>query len=374
MAAEITKQIHSLAQGYGSNPARLNLIELQEQRSQRQMLEVASVMHGADAIEARYSKLGIPLPSVINLFTAGFDKPENAVIVGVCGDETFADFPRPDIYGHAGTISAIGDTTFMNGRAHPNEWAGQDDAAMIIAHPLQVWKEIARRQRAIGIDPLFVFTYLVGTREGHAIKPGDVGLILDDMELTNVVHPGHGARGILDEYFGPHFQPKAGRASNLEMAKLYADFARNEGYINMFPAAVCGTPGTTEYQSFLEVGLLDQAFAQAQAANLGEITQQVFGSLENLSLLYGMGVTAELATMRQTFEGEPDFKVLALGLATDSVGGRQSLVVDHSAVVAAAFAAGEEHKKKLLKFENGYVSHLLQPLPDFSIRAKLITH
>lgn len=371
MIAEVALQIQSLAKKYGSNPARLSLKELQEQRSQRQMLEVASVMYGANAIEAQYSKLGLPLPSVINLFTAGFNKPKNAVEVGVCGDEVFTDFPQPDIYGHAGTISAVGDKTFINGRAHPNEWTGQEDAAMITAHPLQVWKEIARRQRAKGIDPLFVFTYLVGAREGHALKPGDVGLILDDTELTNVVHPGHGARGVLDEYFGPHFQPKAGRASNLEVAKLYVDFARENGYMNIFPAAVCGTPGTTEYQSFLEVGLLDQAFAEAQVANLREIAQQIFVTSEHLSLLYGMGVTAELATMRQTLEGEPDFRVLALGLATDSVGGKQSLVVDHPSVVAAAFVAGEEHKNKLLQFEEGYNPHLIQPMHDFSIQAKL---
>lgn len=370
MVAEVSRKIHSLAQDYGANPARLSLNELQEKRTQRQMIEVASVMHGADAIEAQYAHLGLPLPSIINVFTAGFNKPDNAVQVGVCGDETFIDFPQPDILGHAGTISAVEDTTYINGRAHPNEWVGHEDAAMIVAHPLQVWKEIARRQRTKGIDPLFVFTYLVGTREGHALKPGDVGLILDDMELTNVVHPGHGPRGILDEYFGPHFQPKAGRSSHLNIAKQYADFARENGYVNIFPAAVCGTPGTTEYQSSLEVGLLDQAFAQ-QTANLGETAAQVFGTPDNLSLLYGMGVTAELATMRQTFEGEPDFKVLALGLATDSVGGSQSLVIDHPSVVAAAFRAGEEHKKKLLQFESNYIPQLPQPLPYFSIRAKM---
>lgn len=371
MAAEVAQRIHQLAQEQASSPTRLGLNELEAKRSQRQMLEVASVLHGADAIETRYAQLGIPLPKVINLFTAGFSRPEEATVVGVCGDEVFVNFPQPDIYGHEGTISALGDKTFSNGRAHPNEWAGQEDAAMITAHPLQVWKEIARRQRAKGIDPLFVFTYLTGVREGQALQPGDVGLILDDTELTNVVHPGHGARGILDEYFGPHFQPKAGRASNLDVAKQYADFANREGYGNIYPAAVCGTPGTTEYQSFLEVGLLDSAFAQVSGANLGEIARATFGTQDGLSLLYGMGVTAELATMRQTFEGEPDFKVLALGLATDLVGGSQSLVVDHPAVVAAAFAAGEKHKQKLLQFEDQYNPRLVQPIRDFSIRAKL---
>jgi len=371
--AEAARHIQQLAAGYDSHPARLNLNGLQERRLENQMLEVASVLHGADAVEARYAQLQLPLPSVINLFTAGFNRPEGVVPVGTCGDTVFAGFPSPDIYGHAGTISALGDKTFVNGRAHPNEWAGQEDAAMIVAHPLQVWKEIARRERAQGMDPLFVFTYLTGVREGHVLTPGDVGLILDDTELTNVVHPGHGARSILDEYFGPHFQPKAGRASNLELARMYADYARATGYPNLYPAAVCGTPGTTEYQSFLEVGLLDPAFERARDGNLGVIARQVFGedAARTLSLLYDMGVTAELATMRQTFPDEPDFRVLALGLATDSVGGSQSLVVDHNAVVGAAFAAGEVHKERLLRFEDGYNPRLTQPMPDFSIKAKI---
>lgn len=371
--AEVARRIQSIAAEQRDRPFIRNLQESQRRRTERQMLEVASVLTDADNVEARYGQLGLPLPRVINLFTAGFDKPDGTQQVGVCGDAVFAGFPSPDIYGHAGTISALNDTTYINGRAHPNEWAGEEDGAMIVAHPLQVWKEIARRQRARGIEPLFVLTYLVGVREGHALKPGDVGLIIDDAELTNVNHPGHGARGILDDFFGPHFQPKAGRASHLQTAKAYADFARANGYDNMFPAAVCGTPGTTEYQSFLEVGLLDTAFEQARAEQFGGIAEKTFGAdrAAGLSLLFGMGPTAELATLRQTFPGEEDFKVLALGLATDSVGGKQSLTIDHPAVVAKAFAAGAAHRDRLLQFEQTYSGRLIQPLPDYSIRAKM---
>ncbi len=371
--SELARQIGRIATASPLNQLRAETAAMAEKRQNRQMREVAAITQGADAIETHYSRLGIPLPNTVHLFTAGFNSPEGAQIIGACGDEVFAGFPPPDIYGHAGTISALGDKTFMNGRAHPNEWTGYEDGPMIVARPLQTWKEIARRQRARGFDPLFVLTYLVGVREDSSLKPGDVGLIIDDTELSNTVHPGHGPRGILDTYTGSHFQPKAGRASNLELAKRYSQFALDNGYGNMYPAAACGTPGTTEYQSFLEVGLLDAALEKARAGNLGIVAKQVFGDAgpEKLSLLYDMGITAELATMRQTFEGEEDFKVLALGLATDAVGGEQSLVVDHNAVVGAAFAAGAAHRDMLLRFGDSYDPRLPRPMPDFSIQGKL---
>jgi len=356
-----------------NSPSRLH--GLSEQRRQKQLQEVASVTREADAIEHFYFSQNLLLPKVINIFTAGFDKPEKAVQIGTYGDDVFTGFPPPDIEGHAGTVSVVdGEITILNGRAHPNEWAGCEDAPLIVSHPLQVWKEIARRQRTYhGIDPLFVLTYLVGVREGHILRPGDVGLIIDDTELTNVVHPGHGPRSIADAFFGSHFQPKAGRSSNLEIAKMYADFAKKNKYNNLYPAAVCGTPGTTEYQGYLEVGLLDGAFNEAQNRALGKMAQETFGeeAANSLSLLFGMGVTAELATMRQTFPDEPDFRVLALGLATDSVGGDQSLTIDHGAVVNAAFAAGKNHSDKLLQFEHGFNAQVSKPFQDFSIKSKI---
>ena len=344
-----------------------------EQRRTRQSIEIASVVGEANIIEEFYNSQNIPFPKIINLFTAGFNKPETAKQIGTYGDDNFINFPPPDISGHPGTVSVDEDITFLNGRAHPYEWVGNENASTIISHPLQVWKEIARRQRARGIDPLFVFTYLVGVREGQVLKPGDVGLILDDTELTNIVHPGHGAREILDEHFGSRFQPKAGRSTNMEVAKAYVDFARKIGYKNLFPTVVCGTPGTTEYQSFFEVALLDAAFNNLKDSGLSNAVINTFSkeALGKLSLLYGMGVTAELATMRQTFPKEPDFRVLALGLATDSVGGSQSLVIDHEAVVKAALAAGEEHRDRLLQFEKKFDARLLQPIQDFSIQSKI---
>ncbi len=341
---------------------------IEKLRERSQMEEVMSVMREADAIENLHKKYGMPLPKVYNLFTAGFNKPDEAVIIGTYGDKTFKKFPKPDIYGHDGTVSEEGDLLFLNGRAHPNEHVGDEYAAMVVSHPLQVLKELARRQRAQGVDPLFILTYLTGVREGHPMKPGDLGLIIDDAELTNIVHPGYGPRSILDQYFGAHFQPKAGR--NKVEAKTFADFAEEYGYKNVFPVTGVGTPGTTEYQGYLEVGLLDSAFEKAKE-NLEILAEQIFGpkGKEKLSLLYGMGITSELATLRQTLPGEEDFRVLAFGLATDSVGGSQSLVIDHNAVVEAAFASGEQHRDMLLKYGRSDAKMSL-PVKDFSIKAK----
>ena len=341
---------------------------IEKLRERSQMEEVTSVMAEADAIENLHKKYGMPLPKVYNLFTAGFNRPDEAVIMGVYGDKTFKKFPKPDIYGHDGTVSKDGDLLFLNGRAHPNEYAGDEYAAIVVAHPLQVLKELTRRQRAQGVDPLFILTYLTGVREGHAMKPGDLGLIIDDAELTNIVHPGHGPRSILDQYFGAHFQPKAGR--NKEEAKTFVDFTKEYGYKNVFPVVGVGTPGTTEYQGYLEIGLLDTAFEKAKE-NLQILAEQIFGpkGKEKLSLLFGMGITSELATLRQTLPGEDDFRVLAFGLATDLVGGNQSLVIDHNTVVEAAFVSGKEHRDMLLKYGRSDAKMTLTT-KDFSIKAK----
>jgi hypothetical protein len=92
----------------------------------------------------------------------------------------------------------------------------------------------------------------------------------------------------------------------------------------MYPAAACGTPGTTEYQSFLRSASWTRLLRKRAPGILGIVAKQVFGDAgpEKAGRFFTTWeVTAELATMRQTFEGEEDFKVLALGLC-DRCGGR----------------------------------------------------
>lgn len=347
-----------------------------------QTLEVMSITAAADAIEMLLQEKGLSSPAIYSILTAGMDVPAGATLLGRYGeqDTAFASFPKTDIYGHAGEVFALetepGQTMLiLKGRAHPYEWDKDPYGDMVVAHPLQVLKEMARRSRAAsGLDPVFILTYLTGVRDGLTMVPGDLGVIFDDSPFDTGSHPGHGPRAILDKFAGERFQPKDGRASTMDVARLFIDFARGQN-IALFPAAAVGTPGATEYQSSMEATLFDQAFAAALAeGNFGRAVREVAND-EQAALLFCMGVTEELATMRQTHGGERGFKVLALGLATDAVGGAQSTEINHQEVVEAAFARGEMYRNLIVDFINSQeFAHLIaaeNPLADHSIKKKL---
>lgn len=342
------------------------------ERLKYQKRELASIMHDADAIEKFFLSRNTPLPVLYNLCTIGFDSPKEAEQIGKYGKGMFHNFVPPEIPGHEGTVSYHDGMLFFNGRAHPNEWAGNEKGPMIVSHQLNVIKELIRRQRTKdGVDPLVVLTYVVGVREGHPLQPGDLGMILDDTEMTNIIHPGFGARALLDQHEGSHFQAKAGRSSNFEVAKAFADYAKENSYNRVFPAVAAGTPGTTEFQSYLEVALLDEAFERVRQGNLKKLVDDVFGEggAERLSLLFDMGITSELATMRQKNKGEKEFNYIAFGLGTDLVGGVQSMSIDHDAVFDKAVKEGEYHRDHIMNFARRFSTKLPQKLPDYSLRA-----
>lgn len=344
------------------------------ERTRRQNKEIASIIRDADVIEQLFKKRNIPLPQFYNLCTIGFDPPNESEQIGKYGKGAFYNFAPPEIPGHEGTVSYHDGMLFFNGRAHPNEWVGDEMGPMIVSHQLNVIKELIRRQRAKdGVDPLIVLTYVVGVREGHPMKSGDLGMILDDMELTNINHPGHGSRAKLDEVEGSHFQAKAGRASNLEVAKMFANFSRESGYDRVFPAVTVGTPGTTEYQGYFEIALLDNGFETLRSGNVRQDVEGVFGDhgMDQLSLTFDMGITAELATMRQKFKNEKEFNYIAFGLGTDPVGGEKSREIDHDEVFAKAIQEGEYHRDQILNFARRFPSKLPQKLPDYSFKATL---
>jgi hypothetical protein len=345
-----------------------------QHRFKDQQRELTSILRDADAIEKFFQSRNLPLPVLYNLCTMGFNPPNDAEKIGEYGKGIFSNFVPPEIPGHEGTVSYQDGMMFFYGRVHPNEWAGNEKGPMIVTHQLNVIKELIRRQRTKdGVDPLVVLTYVVGVREGHALKPGDLGLILDDTELTNIIHPGHGPRALLDQYEGSHFQAKAGRSSNLKVAKAFVDYAKKTHYDRIFPAITVGTPGTTEYQSFFEVALLDKAFDRACRGNLKGVVNGVFGEdgSERLSLLFDMGITSELATIRQRLKEEKEFNFIAFGLGTDLVGGKQSLEIDHDAVFAEAIAKGEYHRDQILNFARQFSTTLPQTLPDYSLKTNL---
>ncbi len=341
------------------------------ERMNQQKKETASIIRDADAIEKYFLKRNMSLPLLYNLCTMGLTPPDETEKIGDYGKGNFYGFVPPEIKGHEGTVSYNDGMLFFNGRAHPNEWAGVEMGPMIVSHQLNVIKELVRRQRTKdGVDPLIVLTYVTGVREDHPLKSGDLGLILDDTELTNIIHPGHGPRSHLDDKEGNHFQAKAGRSSNPEVAKAFLDYAKEVGYDRVFPAIAIGTPGTSEYQSFYEVALLDAGFDRVKTGNLQHLVNKVYGEggIDKLSMLFDMGITSELATMRQRFKEEKEFNYVAFGLGTDLVGGEQSLLIDHDAVFAAALKEGPFHRDHILEFARRFNTKLPQKLPDFSMK------
>lgn len=341
------------------------------ERLNYQKKELASIVYDADAIEKYFIKKDVPLPLLYNLCTIGLTPPEQTKQIGEYGKGIFYGFAPAEIKGHEGTVSYEDGMLFFNGRAHPNEWAGDEMGSMVVAHQLNVIKELIRRQRSKdGIDPLVVLTYVVGVREGHPMKPGDLALIMDDMEMTNINHPGHGARGLLNEKVAPHFQAKAGRANNQEVARAFVQYAKESGYQNLFPSVTVGTPGTTEYQSHMEVASLDNDFDRVKNGTIQEDVMEVFGEegMDKLSLTFDMGITAELAVMRQKFKEEKEFNFIAFGLGTDPVGGKKSRDIDHDQVHDMAVAEGPFHRGHIIEFARRFDSRLPKKLPDYSIK------
>jgi len=96
--------------------------------------------------------------------------------------------------------------------------------------------------------------------------------------------------------------------------------------------------------------------------------------MDKLALLFNMGVSFELATVRQKFRDEKDLAILALNLTTDLVGSEQSFDISHDVVVAEALSHGDENGKLIMEFINQVIT---QPeyaefgdRTDYSIRTR----
>lgn len=351
----------------------LNVTRMQKRGERMQELEKYSIVRDADAIENILAQHNLPPRKAFVYLTNGFQNPPFAYQIGTLGDATFRGFAATDAQGYSGAVTVDQDNMYFLGRQHPTELVDQPYASMVEAHPIQVLKDLARRQRANEKDPqdpLFVFTYLTGVREGHSMQVGDMGLILDDTEMVQVAHPGMGRRAILDASTGIHFQAKSGRSVHLEEAKNLHDFSRQMEH-PLFPVAVWGTPGAPEFQSRMEVGMFDAAYKEARAAGrLDVLAEKIFGEEgpKKLSALFDMGITAELAGMRLLLPDEAEFRRVALGIATDPVGGVYSDEVSHEQISAIAKKKASAHQQMLLGYINQYDPHLKEPMKDFSIK------
>jgi hypothetical protein len=320
--------------------SQIDASKVQNERLAAQICEGVIIRDQADLIEAHAISLGFSLPRIFINFTAGFEAPQQAVHVGQYQDKIFNSFVRPDILGHSGNVYLLpldsGDTAMIfNGRPHNYEWGSHEFGSTMLAHNERVKKELARRQRNRGIESLTISTYLAGVDGNSDIKAGEMAILIDDSDLTNEAHPGHGAHGWFDGMLGERFQPKAGRTSNQKLARIFTSLAQQKGK-KIHPGIGVGTAGATEFQSLWEVGISRAGFDEVRAM---ELTRQVLGNnYSPLGLIYMMGVTAETAVWRETMIGEPDFTGLDLVLFTDTVGEGQSLTINHHQVVRQAIA------------------------------------
>ncbi len=353
---------------------------LNRERAGIQAIEAKIIDDDATSIQQLITREGYKQPSIYAVYTVGFKPPENSREIGQYGISPFDGFPSPAIKGHTGKVHIVpigneGETMLIfAGRGHPNEWTGERWGNIVVAHPLRVVKELIRRQRVgQGINPAVLLSYVTGVTQGYKMKPGDIGIILDDTTLDNILHPSFGPVDILDPLIGEHFQPKAGRSSDVLLAKLLRQTAQQNG-VKTFPVAVCGTPGLAEYQSFGEVPIFRRAFEEAKRdRGLSSIAKSVYGfwGPSLMAPLWDMGITFEEATMRQLRKGERPFSVLAITLPTDLVGGIQSLTINHDLVVESALATAPRNSALMIDLAEGILKSPIlthTDRTDFSVR------
>lgn len=358
-----------------------------------QITELYNINRTADRIEELFRRKNLPLPKVYALHTAGLPPPFKGDILGnYAEDQPFELLPPTDILGHEGLVkvSEISPgSTYLSfeGRAHPYEWQGSPAGMLIVARQLNIIKELIRRQREKGENPVVILSYLSGVMEGSPLKPGDLGVIIDDSNLGPTFHPGFGPHSVLEKFLGSRFQNKAGR-NNLTLAGEFCKLAQSKG-IHAGSATIVGTPGETEYQSFFEMELAQASMRLAKKMGLDDLAGAVYPrrkpadwmryiftrSLREPSLLFGMGNTFELATMRQiqvrtnpeNTENpyiESDIPVLPIALITDSVG-KGSQKVSHEKIVAEAFATASRNAELLKDFVHALINGDIKiPLPN----------
>ncbi len=374
----------------------LDAQRIREQDDAAQIVELNIIRKTADDIESEFAEKKLHLPNVFILYSAGVDVPDDIVEKYVYGTGPIEQLPKADIAGHLGVAGAIKLDTHhtamvFNGRAHPFSGVGLRYAEMIYARPLNVIKELMRRQRERGIQSAVITTYLTGVDEFSPLGKGDMGIVVDHTELAggrSALSAGAGPRNFLDKFLGERFQPKTGRASNIELAKLFIDHA-NALDTHVGAAAAVGTPGTTSYQSIFDRGIALAGFERLRD-RFNAMAETIFGKNAVASLFYDMSLSFEVDVLKQMVVRtntetddeyvEDDFPTLFVVVPTDIVGA-ESEKVDHAAVVREARRHGEKNGNIVRRFAADICSRLnelqsLQRIPDwvdprFSLHALL---
>lgn len=348
------------------------------ERAAIQASEVLNISLAADVLEKEIFPNQTGNLSSIMVFTGGFKAPSGSQKIGAMGKDKLIGLFPPDIHGHDGELWAVdlgrNDVSLIvAGRPHPGEFSDQPYGNMCFAHNSRVYQELARRNRARGGETNIILTFLTGVDEISRLSTGKVAVVVDEAELANDVHPGLGPHGILDKYCGFRFQAKAGRAASPGLTQKYLSLARQAG-LDIQPAISVGTPGRPEFEGVFEAGLVRAGYREAQQMDLlKEIVKPVFGDigLIQMTLFYGMGISAELAVYRQLKPNEAEARVLPLILATDTVGDKESLTIDHFKVVTEANAKAEPHRDILMRLAADLAGQTQPNAHDFSIRAQL---
>lgn len=355
---------------------RLDPLVLTTERLLTQSREILSISLEADAIEAHFQENSLPLPSWYAILTGGFDPPQNrSQVIGHCGQGDFSGLYQSGIKGQGGEVilTDLGKNQSLmtwKFRTHPYDLFDP----MASAHNARVVKELIRRGNTEGRYGGVITAYLCGVDfKTDSLNSGDLGVLLDDSAWSRT-HPGLGPREIINDYDGPQFGAKAGRSSHPDLVREFIEICRREN-LSIAPAAMVSTPGDTEYQSGIERALLEIGFEAALKMELlDKIVRPLFGGgwREQIALLFGMGPTDELAVFRSTFKDESQIPVLALGLATDEVGSRQSLRVDHDAIFAKAMQEAPKYIPSIFELAAHFSQgEPYQRFPDFTIKTKL---
>ena len=347
--------------------------------------EVWRVAEAATTIEIAISQKGLPLPGVIMVFTGGFKAPDKAIELGYLGQPPFDNLVATDAVGYSGrmAVADLGDdhsALIVEGRVHPGEWANEPHGNMYFAHNNRVWQELARRGRDRGVEVPVLLTFLTGVDCDSDLEHGRMGVVMDDTELSGAaVQPGAGPHALFDNWFGLRHQAAVGRSSDPLLVQELLLLA--EGRVPAIKLALAfGTPRVPEFESIGDIGLIRTAYKKgADMGLLKVVLEPAFGDQwQDFALFYGMGITAELAVWRQKLsteaeKGVPDFRVLALMLATDIVGNEESLGIDHGKVLAEALAKAEPYRDLLMEFAKQIAGRPYDNsgLPKFSIRSRL---
>ncbi len=329
-----------------------------EIKTAAQLQELHLVRETADLIEADFNNRGIALPNVFVVYTAGFEAPNDATEIAPYGTGPLQNLLHADIGGHMGVAGALKiDNThtamIFNGRAHAYSGVGDKFGEMLYGRPLNVIKELMRRQRERGKQCAVILTYLTGADETTELQKGDIGVAVSYTERAGgrgVLAAGAGPHDIWDKVEGIRFQPKLRRGSDTVLAKKLKWFA-DIFAIKVGAVAAVGTADTPKFQDPMDQADGQVLFERARA-KLDTLAVETLGEGSKASLLFDMAVAFDVNMLRmlQLREqldghekyGEQEFPLLILGLPTDIVG-VESEDVGHDAVVEEAKKHGGDN-------------------------------